>query len=331
MPPCVLSMREHACLRSPATDNIMHIITDDQVHRLITMSDAISTLRVALAEQGGQRARIQPRVRTLGDGISLSTMGAILPDAGVCGAKVYSTYKGVFDFVIPIFSTEDGGLLSIIHGSALTEYRTAAVTRVALDAFGRGDSKVLAVFGTGVQAKAHVRAIVEHSSIERVLVVGIEGVEHTVAQMQTHFPNVRIEASSAQEAVKAADVIVTATRSPAPLFDGADLKAGAFVAAIGSSKPSAREIDDTTLARAGLVIVESLEQARAEAGDLVMAAPGVVDWSSVIELGTAIANGHSRGRGDITVFKSLGIGLADVALGALVTRRVIEEGKGACS
>ncbi len=75
----------------------MHIITDDQVHELITMSDAISTLRLALAEQGTQQAKIQPRVRTLGESISLSTMGAILPGAGVCGAKVYSTHKGIFD------------------------------------------------------------------------------------------------------------------------------------------------------------------------------------------------------------------------------------------
>ncbi|HTI16975.1 MAG TPA: ornithine cyclodeaminase family protein [Trinickia sp.] len=305
----------------------MHIITDDHVHRLITMSDAISTLRRALAEQGSERAKVQPRVRTLGEKVSLSTMGAILPGAGVCGAKVYSTYQGKFDFVIPLFSTHDGRLLSIIHGNALTEYRTAAITRIALDRFGCADAKVLTVFGTGIQAKAHIRAIVENSGIERVLIVGIEGVPEAVAQMQALFPNVRFEASTAEAAVKTADVIVTATRSAAPLFDGAHVKPNTFVAAIGSSKPSAREIDDRTLARAGLVIVESLEQAKAEAGDLLMASPGIVDWNNVIELGDAIANGdiHSRVQGDLTVFKSIGIGLADVALGELVTRRVIEE------
>lgn len=305
----------------------MHIITDDQVRRLITMSDAISTLRLALAEQGSQRASIQPRIRTMGESVSLSTMGAILPGAGVCGAKVYSTHKGIFDFVIPLFSTHDGRLLSIIHGNALTEYRTAAVTRVAFDAFGRADSTVLAVFGTGVQAKAHIRAIAENSAIERVLIVGIEGVSEAVAQMQALLPEVRVEAASAQSAVKAADVIVTATRSTEPLFDGAQVKPGAFVAAIGSSKPSAREIDDATLARAGMLIVESLEQAKMEAGDLLMAAPGVVQWSNVIELGSAIANGAAQPRaaGDITVFKSLGVGLADIALADVVTRRFIEE------
>ncbi|WP_042270952.1 ornithine cyclodeaminase family protein [Paraburkholderia heleia] len=303
----------------------MYIITDEHVHRLITMSDAIEVLRSALAEQGSRQAKIQPRVRTPGENVSLSTMGAILPGAGVCGAKVYSTHKGVFDFVIPLFSTDDGRLLSIIHGGALTEYRTAAVTRIAFDAFGRADAKVLAVFGTGAQARAHIRALVGKSGIERVLIVGIEGVQETVAQMQARFTSVSFEASTVETAVQAADIVVTATRSTVPLFDGADLKPRTFVAAIGSSKPGAREIDDTTLSRASIVVVESLEQAQEEAGDLLMAAPGIVDWSNVVELGDIIANGDVRERspGDITVFKSLGIGLADVALGELVTRRAV--------
>ncbi|CAB3766705.1 ornithine cyclodeaminase family protein [Paraburkholderia solisilvae] len=305
----------------------MHIITDEQVHRLITMSDAIATLRPALMEQGGGRASIQTRVRTLGENISLSTMGAIIPGAGVCGAKVYSTHRGVFDFVIPLFSTEDGRLLSIIHGGALTEYRTAAVTRIAFDAFGPAHAKVLTVFGTGVQARAHIRALVEHSGIEHVMIVGIEGVPETIARMQAEWANVRFEAADAQTAVKAADVIVTATRSATPLFDGTQIKPGTFVAAIGSSKPGAREIDDTTLLRAGLVIVESIEQAKAEAGDLLMASPGIVDWTSVAELGSALHAGRAEwhSQGEIVVFKSLGIGLADVALGELVTRRLIAE------
>lgn len=301
----------------------MYIITDDQVHRLVTMNDAIETMRVALAEHGTQQAKIQPRIRTLGENVSLSTMGAVLPGAGVCGAKVYSTHNGVFDFVIPLFSTHDGRLLSIIHGGALTEYRTAAVTRVAFDTIGRADAKVLAVFGTGVQARAHVRAFVEKSDIRRVLIVGVEGVQEAVAQMQALYPGVCFEASTAETAVPIADVVVTATRSTVPLFDGANLKPGTFVAAIGSSKPDAREVDDTTLSRAGMIVVESLEQAEKEAGDLLMAAPGVVDWSNVAELGHVIANevAETRSRADITVFKSLGIALADVALGELVTRR----------
>jgi ornithine cyclodeaminase/alanine dehydrogenase-like protein (mu-crystallin family) len=305
----------------------MNFIADNHVRRLITMRDAIGELRLALEAHGRGIALIQPRVRTKGDNITLSTMGAILPDAGVCGAKVYSTHKGKFDFVIPLFSNDDGRLLSIVHGDALTEYRTAAVTRIAFEAFAQADARVLAVFGTGLQAKAHIRAIADDSGIDSVLIVGIECVAETVAEMRACFPDKRFEASNARDAVQAADVIVTATRSTTPLFDGTHMKPGAFVAAIGSSKPDARELDDVVLARASMLIVESLVQAQVEGGDLLMARPGIVDWDRVVELGKAILSGQPQTgtTGDVTEFKSLGFGLADVALAALVTRRMTEE------
>jgi ornithine cyclodeaminase len=304
------------------SENIMQIISDDQVRELITMEDAIATIREAFTERGEQQALNQTRVRTLGPQISLGTMGAILPGAGVCGAKVYSTWQGRFDFVIPLFSTGNGELLSVVRGNALTEFRTAAVTRLALDKFGDPEAEVLAVFGTGVQAKSHVRAILAGSKIKTVLIVGIENVDSTIALLQPEFPAVRMMASNTQAALAAADVIVTATRSSEPLFDGTRVKRGAFVAAIGSSKPGAREIDDATLARAHTVIVESREQASMEAGDLLRAAPGVVEWPAIVELAAAAAERPVPGRsGDLTVFKSLGIGVADVALAGLVTRR----------
>jgi len=302
----------------------MQFITDDHVRRLITMRDAIAELRIALAEHGAGRAPVQPRVRTKGEHVSVSMMGAILPSRGVCGAKVYSTHGGRFDFVVPLFSSDDGCLISILHGDALTEFRTAAVTRIASDALARPGARVLAVFGTGRQARAHIRALADGSSIERVLIVGIDHVAQTVAEMQALFPDKLIEASHAQAAARAADVIVTATRSATPLFDGTWVKPGVFIAAIGSSKPDARELDDALLARANTLVVESLEQARSEAGDLLMAAPGVIAWDDIVELGAVLANRRiePRARGDVTIFKSLGFGLADVALAGLITRRM---------
>ena len=86
----------------------MQFITDDHVRRLITMRDAIAELRIALAEHGAGRAPVQPRVRTKGEHVSVSMMGAILPSRGVCGAKIYSTHGGRFDFVVPLFSSDDG-------------------------------------------------------------------------------------------------------------------------------------------------------------------------------------------------------------------------------
>ncbi|AXL48628.1 ornithine cyclodeaminase [Paraburkholderia caffeinilytica] len=182
----------------------MQVITDDHVRRPITMHDAISELRTALVEHGEGRASVQPRVRTKGENVSISMMGAILPLRGVCGAKVYSTHGGRFDFVVPLFSSDDGCLISILHGDALTEFRTAAVTRIASDALAPSDARVLAVFGTGRQARAHIRALADNSSIERVLIVGIDHVAQTVAEMQALFPRKLIEGCHAQAAAQAA-------------------------------------------------------------------------------------------------------------------------------
>ncbi len=303
----------------------MQFITDAQVHSVVTMRDAIETLRIAMRDLGERQANIQPRMRIAGGGVTLSTMASIIPALGVAGAKVYTTLNGVFDFLVPLYSTESGKLTAVVHGGALTEYRTAAVSRIAFDAVGSAESRVLAVFGTGVQAKAHIKAFLEGTNVERVMIVNHEFVSETIGVMSALYPHVSFEEATALAAVQSADIVVTASRSNVPLFDGRDLREDAFVAAIGSSKPNSREIDDATLTRASRIIVESVEQARVEAGDLLLAESGVVEWDSVKELGLILASGNSDGpAAGIQVFKSIGIALADVALGEFVRRRVIE-------
>ncbi|HEV6964062.1 MAG TPA: ornithine cyclodeaminase family protein, partial [Roseateles sp.] len=130
------------------------------------------------------------------------------------------------------------------------------------------------------------------------------------------------EAVDASTAAAEADVIVTATRSPTPLFDGGLVKPGAFVAAVGSSTKTARELDDALLGRAALVVVEWLEAARQEAGDLVLAAPGTVAPERLVELGGLVASPPPRRPEGVVVYKSVGIGLEDVALARLVAHRL---------
>jgi ornithine cyclodeaminase len=132
-------------------------------------------------------------------------------------------------------------------------------------------------------------------------------------------------AVDAATAAAQGDVIATATRSATPLFDGHLVKPGAFVAAVGSSTRAARELDDTLLARAALVVVEWHEAARQEAGDIVLAAPGVIAAERLVELGELLLRPRPRAPQDIVVYKSVGIGLEDVALARLVAHRL-----GAC-
>ncbi len=178
---------------------------------------------------------------------------------------------------------------------------------MAVDALARPDAKVLAIFGAGTQAQAHAEAIRPLRDFGRVLVCARSGAEDFAARIGA-------KAVDAATAAREADVIVTATRSAEPLFDGALVKPGAFVGAVGSSKPAARELDDALLARAALIAVEWKTAFEAEAGEFCRAAPGVIKPERVAELGALLAAPRPRGPEDIVVYKSVGIGLEDVAI-----------------
>jgi ornithine cyclodeaminase len=174
-----------------------------------------------------------------------------------------------------------------------------------------------------VQARAHAEALLLTHPFERVLVAGRAAAPEFANWVQTEL-GVEAAAVDASTAAHEADVICTATRSTEPLFDGALVRPGAFVVAVGSSKPAARELDDTLLARADLIVVEWLAAAQAEAGEFARAAPGTIDPARVTELGKLLVKGRSfeRRPHDIIVYKSVGIGLEDVALANLVWQKI---------
>jgi ornithine cyclodeaminase len=248
-------------------------------------------------------------------------MGAALPASDVVGTKVYSTVGGRFNFVILLFSSSTGAALATIEANELTRLRTAAATAVAQRALARRDAKVLTLFGAGTQARAHAEALLLVHPFESVLVCARSGATEFADEIRTQY-RVPAQAVHAAEAAANGDVIVTCTRANDPLFDGALVKAGALVAAVGSSKPAARELDDALLARAGRIVVEWLPAARQEAGEFVRAAAGVIDPARVVELGQILAQAPvARDPNEIVVYKSVGIGLEDVALAKLVLDR----------
>jgi ornithine cyclodeaminase len=301
----------------------MKLITNRQVAELITMEDAISSMWQAFS--GMHASAQQARVRTHTDAATLSTMGAVLPDMGIAGVKTYTTINGRFRFVIVLFSTADGAPLAAIEADEMTGLRTAAATAVATNFLARDDARTLSVIGTGIQARAHVPALCSVRKFSQVLVAGMENqVEFAVeVERVTGLPARPV---AIDDAVAAADVLLTATRSASPLFAGNLLPEGAFVAAIGASKATVRELDDRAIERAAAVIVEWKPQAREEAGDLVMCKDGLVDWERVLELGDVVSGSASyvRRPSDIVIYKAVGIGLEDVALAGLVYKRACE-------
>jgi len=266
---------------------------------------------------------MQERIRTEAGGVKLSTLGAVIPQQGVAGAKVYTTIQGQFNFVILLFSTEDGRPLASFDAGAITRLRTAACSVIAARHLARPDARVMALFGAGVQGRAHAAAMARAFDLSEVRVsdpYAGDGLADELAQAC----GVPVRRCEGAEAVAGADIVVTASRSATPLFSGDQLAPGCFVAAIGSSLPHTRELDDRTLARAACVAVEWLAQTQREAGDLVMAAAGVLDRVRLVELG-ALVSGQAPGRqhdDEITLYKSVGVGLEDVALAGLAWRRI---------
>ncbi len=297
-------------------------LTDDQIDRALEGADVTGTLERAFAALATGEAALQERIRTEAGPVKLSTMGGVWPGEGFVGAKVYTTIAGRFDFVIVLFSAETGRPLATLEANALTRWRTAAVSALAARATANPGASRLALFGTGVQAFAHARAFAREFGLEEVRVVSRASGVPFAARLQAEL-GVAARAADAKVALSGADLVVTTTRSATPLFAGADVEPGAFVAAVGSSKPDTREIDDALLARSSAVVVEWKPQAMREAGDLVLASPAVLAKVPVLELGAVVAGTAiaRRDPADIVVFKSVGVGLEDVAVAGLAWRR----------
>jgi len=296
----------------------MHLITEAQVRATLTLPAAVAALREAFINHGRGRGAVLARGRAgitaQGQALMISAMGAALPE--VLGSKVYSTLNGQFQFVITLFSAATGLPLATLQANELTRLRTAAATAVATDALALPGAGTLAIFGAGTQARAHAEALLPLRPFERVLICARSGADRFAAELAaaSGLRADAVMAVDAQTAASSADVIVTCTRAMDPLFDGAWVKPGAFVAAVGSSKPVARELDDALLARAALIAVEWLPAAEGEAGEFKRAAPGVIRPERVAELGALLAAPRPRAAGDVIVYKSVGIGLEDVAI-----------------
>lgn len=311
----------------------MRLITEAEVAAVLDPDSAVAALRAAFTQHGRGQAQVLARHRVTasqdGAALAISAMGAILgADStaqgelpAVLGTKVYSARNGQYNFLVSLFAADTGAAIATLEANEFTRLRTAAATAVAADLLARPDAKTLAVFGGGIQGRAHAEALTRIRRFERLLVCARSGAGAFAAELRETL-GLPVQAVDAATAASEADVIATATRSATPLFDGGLVKPGAFVAAVGSSTKAARELDDALLKRASLVVVEWRTAAELEAGDIVQAAPGVIAPDRLVELGELIVNPRPRGPQDIVVYKSVGIGLEDVALARLVAHRL---------
>jgi ornithine cyclodeaminase/alanine dehydrogenase-like protein (mu-crystallin family) len=203
---------------------------------------------------------------------------------------------------------------AVLDGTALTTIRTAAVSALATDRLARPDASRLVIFGAGAQARAHAHAIASVRPLRSVAICS-----RSEARARALVDELRAAGLPATfagpDAVAEADVVCTCTTSATPVFDGAALAAGAHVNAIGAYRADLRELDDTVLARAARVVVETRASALAEAGDIVQAVrAGVLAPAGLVELRDVLRDVADRDEADVTVFKSVGLALEDLAV-----------------
>jgi len=218
---------------------------------------------------------------------------------------------------------ESGELLSIMDGNYMGMMRTGAVSGVAIKHLAREDMSRVCIYGSGFQARGQLLAAAAVRNVKRINVYSREQAEREAfsREMEKQMRITVTPAASPEEAARDADCVITATTSFEPVFRGEWLSKGTHVNAIGGNFLFKREIDERTVRAADVIVVESLEQSKIEAGELMpLIEKGTLRWSQVSELGDVVA-GKTEGRKsgeDITLFKSLGIAVEDLAVAAHV-------------
>lgn len=304
------------------------ILDSAQIRELLPMRDCIELMADALAALA--RDEIFQPLRTIirppqARGL-LGLMSAYRTgEQGAFGLKAICVFPGnpalgkdAHQGAVMLFSRETGELLALMNASEITAIRTAAVSAVATRLLAREDARELAIIGAGVQARTHLTALACVRAIKRARVVArnFEHAQRLADEMQPKFPFPIEAVRKNEDAVRDADLIVTATSSLEPVISKDWISPGAHVNAIGTHSPNSREIDSATMAGAR-IFVDRRESALNESGDYLLAAKeGVVSPESIVgEIGELLI-GTKTGRTsatEITLFKSLGLAIEDVA------------------
>ncbi len=309
------------------------LISEGEVLELLPMERAIERVESSLVAQHAGQAVNRPRKRIILTLTSLHYMAAALPDEKLLGMKIYTVSSGTARFVVLLLDAESGRLLAIIEADHLGRIRTGAASAVATKYLARKDAAQVAVIGTGGQARTQLEAVARVRRLASVKVFSRDEQRRLsfCREMEQRTSLDVQPARSSEEAVRSADIVITATTARTPVVYGEWLRPGAHVNAIGSNMPNRRELDDVALTRMRLISVDSIEQAKEEAGDLIQGLPNARRaWDEVVELG-AIAAGAHPGRvssDEITLFKSCGIALWDVAAAGYIYRQALANGAG---
>jgi alanine dehydrogenase len=299
-------------------------ISEAEVRSVLNMAIGLEAVEEISRKEAAGEVVVHPRRRfELPHGGFFHYMAAADYAAGYVAMKQYTYVRGKLRFLVPLYEMSSGDLLALIEADYMGQIRTGAASGVATKYLARHDAHRAAIIGTGGQAKTQLEAVAAVRKLTSARVYGRNAGRRQkfAAEMTQRLGFPVPAAESAAEAARGAHIICTATTASEPVLYGEDLAAGVHVNAIGANHAHKRELDDKAVAAANLIVVDSIEQSRQEAGDLILAFRGdEARWAAVKKLSDLVAGktgGRSRAS-DITLFKSNGIASWDLAVAAKV-------------
>jgi ornithine cyclodeaminase/alanine dehydrogenase-like protein (mu-crystallin family) len=309
------------------------LLNEAQVSELYTMEDALAGVELALRELGEGTAINQPRNRVVTGSGSLQVMSGYVPGAQAVGLKFYSASRAGAKFLVPLFDSETGDLLSIMEANTLGQIRTGAASGVATKVLARADASSVSVIGSGWQARTQLEAVCAVRPIRRVNVFSRneERRESFARDMSARLGIPVQAAGSGEEAVRGTDIVIVITNARTPVLEGAWLQPGMHINAAGSNRASAAELDVAAVGRADVIAVDQLADAKIESGDLIAAVEAdAIRWENVVEIGAILAGNVTGRQSDdqITLFESQGLAIEDLVAARRIYELALEQGVG---
>ena len=306
-------------------------ISEAEVQQVLTMPMALEAVEEISRKQASGEVLVHPRRRfELPSGGFFHYMAAADFSAGFLAMKQYTFVRGKIRFLVPLYEIASGDLVAMIEADYMGQLRTGAASGVATKYLARRDASVAAIIGTGGQAKTQLEAVAAVRKLKSARAYGRneERRKQFCEEMSSRI-GVPVEpANSSSHAAQGAHILCTATTASHPVVGGADLASGLHINAIGANHAHKRELDDDAVAGADVIVVDSIEQSRQEAGDLIIAFRGdEICWTGVKKLSDLVA-GKVSGRtsdSEVTLFKSNGIASWDLAVAMRVYAQAREK------
>jgi alanine dehydrogenase len=292
-----------------------------EVEELLKMDDAVHIVEETFRQQGRGNIINHPRRRIKTPKSMLHYLPGAVPHMNVMGYKAYTSSKAGIKFRVFLHDIETGELLSIMDGNYMGMIRTGAATSVATKHMSRPDSSRVGIYGAGWQARGQVMGVCSVREIKSISVYSRDPNRRKAFcdEMRNLLDIEVTPAENPEDVLNKVDIVITSTTSVQPVFSGEWLEAGVHINAIGGNFLFKREIDERCVSKSDVIVVESREQSKLEAGELMpLIEKGRLWWEKIYELGEVVT-GKVKGRNnseEITLFKSLGIAIEDIAVAA---------------